>query len=343
MESLITEDVKAELNKELADKQLVFLGESEHHIGSDLLAKTQFVKYLVLEHGFKDIAFEADFFALFHTHEQRNIFPLWSRSVQCRELFGFLKEHNVTIWGFDSQFSSGYSFDNFSKQFFKYLDDKQIVYDSEFKNGVFATVNSNLKSLNAKQVTKLVTTLDFLLLNQSMQQDAFWLQAIRSFKGLVLMDAKVRTKGIQIRDEYMASNLSFLTTNFPNKKFIVWAANVHIAKGELPSMKPMGHNYLKLNPNMKTFHIAFSPMKMPYRKDKFIESQHKDSHNLLSLLPDTKHNYLIVSNNFNEGDSLKSESNYQGMLGLGTQKLSYFQHFDALVFIANGERSVMMQ
>ncbi|WP_053975528.1 TraB/GumN family protein [Mangrovimonas xylaniphaga] len=115
MENLLTKDVKEILDSNLTDKKVVFLGEAEHHIGSDFLAKTQFVKYLVLEKGYKDIAFEGDFFRLYFEHDKINLYSFWSRSLQCEELFEFLKEHNVTIWGFDNQMGSGYTWDNFTK------------------------------------------------------------------------------------------------------------------------------------------------------------------------------------------------------------------------------------
>ena len=39
LDSLLTQDVKMVLDKSIGEKRVVFLGESEHHIGSDLLAK----------------------------------------------------------------------------------------------------------------------------------------------------------------------------------------------------------------------------------------------------------------------------------------------------------------
>ncbi|WP_298551190.1 hypothetical protein [uncultured Algibacter sp.] len=76
MENLLTEDVKNILETNLTDKKVAFLGEAEHHIASDFKAKTEFVKYLVLKHGYKDIAFESDFFGLYFDHNKRNIFGM---------------------------------------------------------------------------------------------------------------------------------------------------------------------------------------------------------------------------------------------------------------------------
>src|SRR4051812_35070522 len=86
MESLLTANVKEVLNASLQDKKVVFLGESGHFVGSDFLAKTEFVKYLVLEKGYKDIAFESDFFALYFDHSKEHVLSAWSKSDQCKEL-----------------------------------------------------------------------------------------------------------------------------------------------------------------------------------------------------------------------------------------------------------------
>jgi erythromycin esterase len=44
MDSLMSKDVKQILDKNISEKRVIFLGEAEHHIGSDFLSKTQFIK-----------------------------------------------------------------------------------------------------------------------------------------------------------------------------------------------------------------------------------------------------------------------------------------------------------
>jgi len=68
LENLLTDDVKKIISYNIENKSVVFLGESAHHMGSDFLAKTEFVKYLVNEKGYKDIVFESDFFGLYFDH-----------------------------------------------------------------------------------------------------------------------------------------------------------------------------------------------------------------------------------------------------------------------------------
>src|SRR5690606_8309271 len=139
------------LDANLTDKKVVFLGESEHHIGSDFLAKTEFVKYLVLEKGYKDIAFEADFFGLYFEHDKIDLKSFWSRSIQCEELFEFLKAHNVTILGFDNQKSSGYIWTNLTNQLTKFIKNNSISFNKKYT----ATSEKSIK--NSKKAAKVVS------------------------------------------------------------------------------------------------------------------------------------------------------------------------------------------
>jgi len=344
IQDLLTPEVKNTIAKNIINKRIVFLGESEHHIGSDFLAKTEFVKYLVTEQGYRNIAFESDFFALYFEHEQKNTFQFWAKSIQCQELFQFLREHNVMIWGFDNQFSTPYTYTNFSKQLFQFLEQNNIVADERFKNLVEVVMKNGIavdNKINKKDLDYLIAQIDILLQNTDVHNNPEWNQFIQSFKSTVLEYTSPRKIGIPIRDAQMAKNLNFITEKFPNDKFIVWAANAHISKLNEDYMKnqTMGYQYNQLNPGI-TFHIAFAPIKMPYRSEKSIDSQRKDPNNLLSLLPDIEHNYFIDSQLFLEKNSLYIDKNFEGMFGagLGTKNTTWFKHFDALVFIANGEK-----
>ena len=344
IQKLLTPEVKNIIAKDISNKRIVFLGESEHHIGSDFLAKTEFVKYLVIEQGYKNIAFESDFFALYFEHEQKNTFPFWSKSVQCEELFKFLKEHNVIIWGFDNQFSTSYTFSTFSKQLFNFLQQNNIMIEERFKNIVEkimkngSTIN---KVISENDLDYIDNQIDIILKNSSILDNPEWNQFIQSFKSTVLQYTSSKKIGKQIRDSQMAKNLNFVTNKLPNEKFIVWAANAHISKLDEDYMEnqTMGYQYNQLNPGI-TFHIAFAPIKMPYRTEKFINTQQKDKNNLLSLLPDINHNFFIDSQLFFEANPLYKDKNFEGMFGagMGNDNTVWFKHFDALVFISNGEK-----
>jgi erythromycin esterase len=344
IQKLLTPEVKKIIAKDILNKRIVFLGESEHHIGSDFLAKTELVKYLVTEQNYSNIAFESDFFALYFEHDQKNTFPFWSKSVQCVELFKFLKEHNVIIWGFDNQFSTPYTFSTFSKQLFNFLQQNNIIIEEKFKNLVEEIMKNGSqidKIISQKDVDYIIAQIDILLKNTSVLNSSEWNQFIQSFRSTVIQYTSSKKNGKQIRDSQMAKNLNFITERLPNEKFIVWAANAHISKLNEAYMEnqTMGYQYNQLNPET-TFHIAFAPIKMPYRTEKFINSQQKNKNNLLSLLPDINHNFFIDSQLFFEANPLYKDKNFEGMFGagMGNDNTVWFKHFDALVFISNGEK-----
>jgi erythromycin esterase len=340
IDSLLTRDAKTILDKGVNQNQIIFLGESEHHIGSDLLAKTEFVKYLVSKHNIRNIVFEADFFALYFEHDKRNVYPLWSQSDQCEELFKFLDSEQVTIWGMDSNFSSPYSFQFFYKKLFEYLDLNKISYSKEFKGEVLAIMENGSKAekvLSKAQLQHLFTDIDNLQQIAIIKENKLWYQIIESFKAVATKYTSNRDLGILHRDRQMASNLNFLAHELKDSKLIVWAANAHISKLDLPFMinKTMGYQFREINPN-NSYHIAFSSIKMPYRKSKFIESQRSNPDNLLNLLPGISSNYILESIAFSTEERSKS---YAGMFGLMREKTPYLNHFDALVFISEGIRN----
>lgn len=342
IDSLLNHDTKKELSLQIAEKSVVFLGESEHHVGSDFLAKTEFVKFLVLEHGYKNIAFEGDFFALYNTNDKNFLYPFWSKSKQCEDLFNFLAEQKVTIWGFDNQFSMGYSFINFSPKLFSFLHENTIPYEKKFKDFVDIVCKRGTKlnkELSKNDIKYLVETIDLILEAKSVQQNIQWYQFLQSFKSLVVQYTSPKSKGYQIRDNQMANNLNFLAKKLENQKIIVWAANAHISKmnEEFMDGKIMGAKFLEQT-NRKTFHIAFAPIKMPYRKMSFIENQVKQQDNLLNLLPDITGNSIIFSNLITLEHPKLKQTKFVGMFGMGKKDFNYFAHFDALVLIENGEK-----
>lgn len=342
IQNLLTSEVRSVITEEISNKRVIFLGESEHHIGSDFLAKTEFVKFLVKEHNYKNIAFESDFFALYYEHYQNNTFPHWANSTQCQELFQFLKENNVVIWGFDNQFSTPYSFRNFSLKLFNFLKENNILPEEKFNNLVDVFMKTG-KATN-KDVKYMISEIDILLHKESILNDPVWHQFIESFRSTVLQyTSSSRKIGITLRDAQMAKNLAFITSQMSNDKFIVWAANAHISKlnDDYMHNQTMGYQYNQLNPD-SSFHIAFAPIKMAYRSDKFIAAQRTDPNNLLSLLPDISHNYFISSKLFLKENPIYKDVNFKGMFGIGNNldnnKINLLKHFDALIFIANGEK-----
>lgn len=345
--TLLTNDVKGILDTNLKDKRVVFLGESNHYSGSDLLAKTEFVKYLVLEKGYKDIAFEADFFGLYFDHNQKYLYPFWSNSFQCQELFKILKEQSVTIWGFDNQLNSAYSSKYFSEKLDKYLHQKEIKLDKKFINltdQFFKNIDktNTIKIVGKSNLDYLFKEIENLLKNDKINEDKYWTNFLESYKSYIQICSTKKSpkKGIPLRDTQMSKNLDVLIKSLPEKKFIVWLHNAHMIKDDYGTREgqTMGFQFVKLNPNI-SYHIAFTSINMPFRKPKIIEQYRKDKENLLYFLPTIDKNYFVDSQKILSQYPKFGENVFKCMFDVTNDELktNWFQHYDAFVFIAKGE------
>lgn len=347
LENLLTDSVKGIINENIANKQIVFLGEAVHYSGSDLLAKTEFVKYLVNEHGYKDIAFESDFFALLFDHDKRNLYSMWSSSVQCNELMLFLKKNNVTIWGFDNRIYSYYSRKEFTNKLSDFLQSNEIVIDTKFKALADVIVTNEYESpklLSKDDINYLKIYVSNLLLNEKIKSSKLWEQILKSFSSSIelytVKDDNRDLKRIAIRDRQMANNLDFIVKQNPDKKFIVWLANGHMSKCNHKYMggMTMGYQFRKSNPN-NSYHIAFGTIRMPPEKsEKSIIKASKNENSILFQLPSIDHNYFINSSNIiNDRPELKNRIFSDARIFNSKKKeVDILNHFDALVIIAKG-------
>ena len=346
LNNLLTEKVKKNIGHNIENKKVIFLGEAVHHNGADFLAKTEFIKYLVNQHNYKDIAFESDFFALLFNHNKNNLYSMWSKSIQCKELFLFLKEKKVTIWGFDNKIYSIFSYKNFAKKISELLKAYDIHLDNEFIRTSKKVIKYGYKSndqLSKKEISYLKKSILKILSNQEVQTNKLLTQILESFKSAIELytindtyDDKYR---IPLRDKQMAENLDFLIKNNPDKKFIVWLANGHMSKCNNESMngQTMGYQFRKLNPKT-SYHIAFGSIRMPERKEKKILKAESKKNNILSLLPSSNGNYFLDANKLiNEKPELKNKRyNDMYIFNLYDNKTNLLNHFDALVFIGTG-------
>ncbi|PZW42593.1 erythromycin esterase [Mesonia algae] len=344
---LLTVEVKKMIDLNINKKQTVFLGEAVHYSGSDFLAKIEFVKYLVIEHDYKDIAFESDFFALLFEHEKRNLYKMWSESNQCKELFVFLKENNVTIWGFDNKLYSRFSYQNFTEKLSSILRESNFELNEEFiklTKLIISNQYDSRKKLSQKEVEFLKKYTLELQNNEIIKSNKLWHQILKSFESTIelytVKDNLSNKNLITIRDKQMAKNLDFLIKTNPNKKFIVWLANGHMSKSNSKLMKgqTMGYQFREQNPN-SSYHIAFGSIRLPERKEKEIIKAGRKSNNVLSLLPSLEKNYFLDAKKIiSENVELTNKVfNDMYIFNLPNNKTKLLNNFDALVFIAKGE------
>lgn len=346
MENLLTDEVKNLLDENIKDKRVIFLGESDHNVGSDFKAKTEFIKYLVLEKGYKDIAFESDFFALYFDHDKKNLLSNWSDSVQCQELFKLLKDNNVTIWGFDNQIATKYTKDNFASKLSDFITKNSVEIDPNFVKAVDLFFNKRAefnKVEGANGLKKINVALDNLLASEKVIKNKLWYNILNSYKTylMIITTHSSFEKGIPIRDHQMAQNLDFLVKSMPEKKIMVWLHNAHMSKDNyiFTPGETMGSDFVKMNPEI-SYHIAFSAIHLKYRKPKMITKYSNDEENLLHFLPDTENNYFLDARKIVKNNPEYLQNQYDGMFNLeniNNSKTNWFSHYDALVFISKGE------
>jgi erythromycin esterase len=347
LDELLTSEVKKVIDLNVKNDETIFLGESVHYSGSDFLAKIEFVKYLVTEHSYKDIAFEGDFFALQFDHNKRSLYRMWSQSSQCKELFEFLEKHEVRIWGFDNRIGTPYSQKYFPLKLAKFLKENQLKLDKDFErlSKIITQDEYDIqKTLNKKEIEYVKAYTSKLLSYGCVKQSKTWNQILESFKSAIdlyaVKDNYSDKKRNPIRDTQMAKNLNFLVNQNPDKKFMVWLANGHMSKSNENWMngKTMGYQFRELNPN-PTYHIAFGSMRLPPRDEKDIQKAVENDKNILSLLPSINDNYFIDTKHIiDTNEKFKHEEISDLHIFINDSKKSkLFVHFDALVMIANGE------
>lgn len=347
--NFLTEDVKKIIDQNIEGKQTVFLGESVHSSGSDFLAKTEFVKYLVTEYGYKDIVFEADFISLLFIHDKRNLPNIWKESEQCKELMAFLKDNNVTIWGFDIQMGGDAHF-VFPKKIKEFLSTNDIEVEEKFlnlTNTFLLNTSKARKVLSKSDIDYLNSYITALLQNEKVKTEKQWTRILESYKADIKLKHTDRGQSVPrlnpTRDTEMAKNLDFIVKQNPDKKFIVWLANAHMSKCNYEYMKglTMGHQFRELNPNT-SYHIAFGSVNRYSRdvKEKTIVTASKNNNNILYYLPSIHKNHFLDSKSVlsefrNKGYDDSSVFNLYNIYSKKTDvsERDLLNLFDALVFI----------
>ncbi|WP_121965747.1 erythromycin esterase family protein [Myroides sp. N17-2] len=350
-EELLTPQVKEIIAKNVNGNKTIFLGEADHQYGSDLKTKFEILKYLVLELSYKDVVFEADFFALSFIHSDNSLYKMWRYSDQIWEMATFMKDNNVTIYGMDNKLHTKDSYTHFIPMLQEYLSTLDIILEDRFislsKEVVLNNGFNNGNKLTSNDIEYLNQYISKLLTNESIIAQKEWKQILESYISAANMyynRAHDKKYSLNIdRDIQMASNLDFIVKNNPEKKFVVWLANAHMSKINEGALK-CGNEFIKKNPNT-TYHIAISSYPLFYKNEKSVQKAHSDKEHLISILPSTESNYFLDIVSLFKNTTSYTYKNYKKdmtftpfQVSWDSKKQGIFQNFDAMIFISEAEK-----
>ena len=256
----------AALKKILKNVNLVLLGEESHGDGTTFLAKSRLIKFLHQEMGFNVLVFESGIYDCYnawqlftegtdiHTAFRRGVWGMWSESQQVQSLIDYIGQTYAT--GEPLEFAG---LDNFfipdSIRAEVLVNELRQIVDSinlfghkderitSFINAVqhFVHYRDTFEKLNEVQVENFVSTAIELASSVESsnvlksRDQAFWARVLENlaldmqWSGLDFQNPDWAL--VERRDRQIAHNLlSLMQDQYPDQKFIVWAASMHNAR-----------------------------------------------------------------------------------------------------------------
>lgn len=235
----------------IADKRMVFLGESGHSGQEYNQSKFKIIKYLHEKHGFNTIIFESGISDCFYANINKgnndslwlmlhSVYPIWW-SEPTLNLMDYILKSNMNIGGFDYKSSS-----KINSEFIKMIqiDDTLLVNETYQNDIIFSKYIDNTILNSETEQSKLdsIQTLSRLLISNyekiklilSMKEidklNDYLIKNINN-KLFLLSNYENQQYLINSRDSIMSDNIKwFYDSLYPKDKIIVWAANDHISK-----------------------------------------------------------------------------------------------------------------
>lgn len=250
------------LDKVLAGKRIVALGEATHGTREFFTVKERMIKYLITVHGFKTIVFEADFGGTF----VMNDYVLYNKGTakdglskmtlgiyytkEFLDLVEWVRNYNlskpikdrVRFYGCDMQFAfnSGEILKGKLVQLGISLSPQALKGLDFISRWAYTKPNKETLPLLESLKTELLTSIaGDTLPKRSVDHQIInaVIQTIDYAKAAPLLyNLNI------VRDKYMADNISWVYEHENENKTIVWAHNQHIAKDKtLNNNLPMGY------------------------------------------------------------------------------------------------------
>lgn len=250
------------LDKVLAGKRIVALGEATHGTREFFSVKERIIKYLITVHGFKTIVFEADFagtsvmndYVLYNKGTAKEALSKMTLGIyytkEFVDLVEWVRNYNLTkpigdrvrFYGCDMQFAF-----NSGEILKEKLNKLGISLSPQASKGLdfisswaYTKPNKEILPLLESLKTELLTSIagdnlpkrsvDHQIINAVIQTIDYAKAAP------LLYNLNI------VRDKYMADNISWIYEHENENKTIIWAHNLHIAKDKtLNNNLPMGY------------------------------------------------------------------------------------------------------
>jgi erythromycin esterase len=226
------------LDKYIADKRIVVLGEQLHGVKEFEIVRADIIKYLHQKHGFDVLLIESDMEAIdYINRNKKNLTPeemllafhgVWY-SEEMKSMIQFLQANpSIELAGFDSQFHfpAKYSFIA-SKYDSTYSDLLRLSYNisyDEMTNERHQVLRDSVMKLYEAQIERLPRDKNFNLSHRIIRNKINVITRGRSFS------LTKKSPFYYYRDSLMADNMEWqIQEKYPNRKIIIWAATPHVA------------------------------------------------------------------------------------------------------------------
>lgn len=285
---------KKKLKQYIADASIVLLGEESHGDGTAFMTKSELVKFLHQELGFNVIAFESSMYLAEKSFQniqnkedaklelRRSITPLWGWAVEVQPLINYIDEqkqstHPLIVSGFDHQEISQTDRETFPFELYNSMEKENINFkDQEEQNAFFKFYALLSSQFYGKNENLTLDSLNYLLstFNNAGARILADLEKLEG-KDMELLTQSMRNKlavssnavyrkyndsrfNEYTRDSIMAENIIWLKEKrYPNKKIIIWAANLHNARNAGSPYKTTMGDYIYRKYKDELYSIGF--------------------------------------------------------------------------------------